>query len=225
VDPAYVAGGIIVVGARVISPEHFRIILEYERGDMHFGDLANFTAYRNTTSGLDTYWSYRYELRDETLEGFRLGLRFGGQLDFVWSRLWGTSAYQVWLDDEEQVHDPEANPRVLLPEVDIRLDMLTLAWRMDSMRVAGIVPSLSMGYGWILTSQKGPFQAPFRLPVDNSDSDDVFSLGVGLEGNWRILQVGTELSGLTWRWESTDPRVPSSQVYSWMWSLRAGLVF
>jgi hypothetical protein len=222
----YVVGPVVVGGARILSDD-FRAILEYEHGTMYFGDLADFTGYRYTADGqLDAERTYRYKLSDEPMNGFRLGLRFRGQLDFVWSRLWASSGYQVWLDGEPvQNSEPGSPLKVELPAVDVRMDMLTLAWRVKSVEESAISPTLRIGYGWTLLSQQGSFQAPFRPPVDDSQSDDTFELAAGVEGKWKLVQAGMELRGFTFRWDSEDANVPSSQVWNWMWSLRVGLVF
>jgi hypothetical protein len=225
VDAEYIVGPLVVGGVRLLSDD-FDAIAEYETGFMQFGNLADFTGYRFTADDeIDEVRTYQYKLRDETMRGFRMGLRFRKQLDLVWSRLWCDSAYQVWMDGEEVADDPDAAISSQLPEVEVRLDMLILAWRMESYRFGAFVPTLRAGYGWTLMSQQGPFQLPYRPEVDNSQSADTFELAAGLEGNWRIFQVGTEIRGFTFRWESEDINVPASQVWSWMWSLRVGLAF
>jgi len=221
----YVASTVVFGGARLLSDD-FQLIAQYEGSQVRFGDLASFTGYRLTLpDDLDEPRDFRYALDDLSTNGFRLGLRFQGQLDLVWSRSWGDTRYRVWMDGEEQHNDPDAPLRILLPTVDVRMDLLSVAWQLKSLQWRGIAPVLRTGLGWILLSQNGDFQAPYRPAFDNSDSEFTVEFAGELQWRWKVLQASAELSAFMFRWESEDDQVPASQVWSWMWKLNAGVAF
>ncbi len=220
----YMVSAVLVGGPRLLSDD-FAVIAEGEYGRLHVGDLVAFTGYQMTPPDLlDEPIDYRYALDDATPAGFRLGLRFRRQLDVVWARSWANTCYRVWVDGEEQTADPEGGG-ILLPDVDLRLDLITVAWRVESLRWKGLAPLVRLGMGWILLSQDGDFRPPHHPAVDNSDSDIMVDLGGGFEWRWKSLQLGAELQGLLFRWESDDDQVPASSVWAWMASMRAGVAF
>ncbi len=218
-------GPSVVLGSRLLSSE-LKAIVEYEYGYLDMSDLANFSSYRITGTGvLDSWRRYRYTLSSESTNGFRLGVRVRDQLDLCWARTAADSRYRIWVDGVEQVSDPDGIPRVNLPKVHMRKDILSAAWRVRSLEWQGITPNLRGGMGWILLSQDGDFQATYRPPVDNSDSRMTIELGGGLDWNWRKFEIGADLKLCTFRWQPQDNQVPPSQIWSWMGSLHAGILF
>jgi len=214
-----------VATARLLSPS-LKVLLEYEYGRLDLSDLANFSSYRITGTGtLDTYRRYRYALRSENTNGFRLGVRLRDQLDLYWTRMAADSRYQVWVDGEEQVSDPEGVPRVDLPKVHLRQDILSAGWHIRSVQWQRISPTVHAGVGWTLTSQGEGFQATYRPSVDNSDSRLTLELGGGLDWNWRKIEIGIDVRTSTFRWESEDNQVPASQIWTWTGSLHGGILF
>ncbi len=215
----------VVAGARLLSP-NLKVLLEYEYGHLALSDLANFSSYRITGTGtLDTYRDYRYALRSENTNGFRLGIRLREQLDLYWTRMAADSRYQVWVDGEEQVSDPAGVPRVDLPKVHVRQDILSAGWHFRSLQWQRISPTVHAGVGWTLTSQDEGFQATYRPAVDNSDSRLTLELGGGLDWNWRKIEIGIDVRTSTFRWESKDNQVSASQIWTWMGSLHGGILF
>lgn len=215
----------VVVGARLLSPD-LKVLLEYEYGHFDPSDLANFSSYRIRGTGrLDSYRDYRYALSSESTNGFRLGIRLRDQLDLYWTRMAADSRYRVWVDGEEQISDPNGVPRVNLPKVHVRQDILSAGWHFRSLQWQRITPTAHAGIGWTLTSQDGEFQSTYRPPVDNSDSRLTLELGGGLDWNWRKLEIGIDLRASTFRWVSKDDQVPASQIWTWMGSLHGGILF
>jgi hypothetical protein len=196
-----------------------------EHGFLRFSDLAVYTGYVDTgPERLDVPRYYRYGLRDEAVQGFRVGVRVRDQFELSWHHLTAHSRYQAWIDGVQLVEDP-LDPFTKLPVVDMSFDLIGVGWRIAELERARIAPHLRLGFGWVLSSQEGEFQVLAR-PRDNfSDSDKTIEFSGGLDWRWRHYEVGAEIRTFHWRFDTDDPAVPSRITHAWMWSLRAGVNF
>jgi len=185
-------------------------------GPVWFDYLADYTQLDPATNRPE---NRRYELSDEQFLGLRLGLRLHRELDFVWSRLYATPRYRVFINGEEALPVEDEAAPVRLPELDVRFDLLSFRYRPEPLRLGPLRPIVSGGLGWLLLSQQGEFRPPGELPKDYSDSDFGWELGLGLESQWRWIRGGIEGRSFHWRWDPEDEFVPARTTHAWMLSL------
>lgn len=208
-----------------------KLELAGEFAGVSYGNLADFTGYRPTADDqLDEPREYRFGYENGSLAGFRVGLRLHPELVLSWSRLYGDTRYEVEIDGQVQIHQPDGLPPVQLPDVELRADWISLALSSSRLRWNGVQPVLRLGYGWLLQSQRArpdqedaDFQLLGRPPRNYSDSDRGIEAGLGLRWRWRALRVGAELRSFHWRYAPDDPFVPEKTAHLWAGSLSAGL--
>lgn len=213
------AGGIAAPESAGAFWRGLRLIGAGEAGYVGFGDLANFVAYLQTGGSpgeIDEPLPIRYTLADETAVGFRLGLELYPRLEILWSRLGVSTRARVFANGVELESNPDAVPRVVIPDMDVRFDTISVAYRFDQLTLWNIAPLARVGFGWILTSQKEDLVLPGRLPVDYSDSDKGWEISAGLVWRWRWLQAGGAFRTFHWRWDTEDQFIPARTARAWM---------
>lgn len=186
-----------------------------------FTPLADYTRFED--SGGDRPQARKVEYDDTWLRGFRLGLAPHRDVEIAWTRLWGTSNYDLEIDGETQVHgDDSDGPAILLSRLDLRFDLVSVRLRPKALEFGPLRPVFGLGFGWVLQSQQGPFRPPDFLAADYSDSDKALEATIGLETRWRFLQGGAQLRSVHWRWDSGDPRIPEQGTHSWQFGIYLG---
>jgi hypothetical protein len=186
-----------------------------EGGYVWFDDLANYVGYQ-PSQPIDQPLPLRYTLADGSITGFRLGLAVHSQLEILWSRLWSSSRARVFADGQELVSNPDAVPAVLLPDVDVRIDMITLGYRIAQLEYFHVAPVVRLGYGWVLTSQSEDIVLPGRVPANYSDSDKALEASLGLTWRWKAMELGAEFRSFHWRWDPEDALIPARNTRAWM---------
>jgi len=194
----------------------FRLFVAGEAGSLLFDELAEFTGYVEGASGQpDRAESLRYDLADASAFGFSAGLELGPDVRLSWSRQEARSHLEAFLDGREIQDDPAADPRIDIPRVDLRIDLIALTYRPQRLAWGGVGPYVRVGYGWFLMSQRRPFRpTPSRLPRNFSDSDGTTEATVGAEARWRFLRAGAELRTLHWQWDPEDDKVPGRTTHA-----------
>jgi hypothetical protein len=186
-----------------------------EYGYVWFDPLADYT---QLDPGTNLPENRRYELASANVLGLRVGLRLHEELDFLWSRMYATSRYRVFINGEEAQPVEDGVAPVRLPDVETRFDLFSFRYRPARIRLGPIQPMAGLGLGWLLLSQQGEFRPPGELPKDYSDSDFGWELSAGLESRWRWLRAGVEGRSFHWRWDPQDEFVPARTTHAWMLS-------
>ncbi len=220
--------GLLVAALLLVSvvpsrAERVRVIGGVEVGAFRMGDLANYLGFDPRENAPV---AVALRLRDEPMKGFRLGLRPHPSFEVVWSRLHADSRTQVDVGGSALVEDPDAPAPVILPPVSVRIDMITMGFRINRWKVWQFVPTARVGFGWVLLSPDEALRGiPDQPPVAFADSDKALEASVGMTGTWRFLELSGELRSVHWRWDPESDLIPGRTTHAWGATISAGLVF
>lgn len=187
-----------------------------------FTPLADYTRF---VEGPDRPLDVRAEYDATEWVGFALGWRIHPALALDWTRVWGTSRYRWFQDDRESREGLVDGIEVSLPEIDLRMDLVSLRARPARWTWKGVGPVARAGAAFVLQSPQGVLRPPRNLALDWGDADRGVDLGLGLEGRWRSVHAALELRSVHWRFQTDDDRVPREWVHAWMPGARLGVAF
>jgi len=140
----------------------FRVGVSGETGRLVFDELSEFTGFVEGASGQpDRSENLRYELEDTGVDGFALQVELGDEFRLSWSRQTGKSRLAAIIDGVDIQDDPNADPVITIPAVELRVDLISLSYHPRRLRWHGLGPYLRAGYGWVLTHRQ-PLPARLR---------------------------------------------------------------
>lgn len=146
----------------------------------------------------------RMEYEDTTLLSARLAFDLHPELQFGWTRAWGSTRLRYFIDGEElRTGDENDGQPIVVPDFDLQIDLFTFRWSPEAVRWKGLGAVVELGGGRIAQEQKGEFGPDNTVRTfDWSDDDFALVFGLGVQGSWSRVNAGIGLEAVRWRFEA-----------------------
>ena len=160
----------------------------------------------------------RMEYEDTSMLSARVAFDLHPELQFGWTRSWGSTRLRFVIDGEElRTGDLNDGQEVVVPDFDLQVDLLSFRWWPEATRWRGIGPVVELGGGRISQEQKGEFGPDSAVRTfDWGDDDFALVFGVALQGSWSRIDASLAAEAVRWRFEAptedTDGREVSEVI-------------